>query len=375
MRQISISNIVSLKSELGKGISVMYGAGGNGERILRIFQEYSITIQYFCDDDYNKWDTFFCGIQVISFEKLCEFSLNSNVNVILTSVFGGPIVGKLQDIGVRIYEPFSILIDRYYKDSFYKVHLTEEEIGDFLKKVKVVMDNVEDDESKRILGKISDMVKFPAKAEYSHFFDVASKEDCYFIREVLEALPEHPVIVDCGGFTGDLMVPLNRKGIAYDKVFSFEANQKLFKVMKENIRKNSLEDRFVPINKGIWDSSGKAFLNVRSDDIAGGTISTGGTQGISIETVSIDNYFFNIKFDFVKMDIEGAELNAVKGGITLIKKYRPIMAISLYHSIDDVVEIPLYLIKELKDYYYLIRHHSFIGSETVFYCIPCEKFR
>ncbi len=50
------------------------------------------------------------------------------------------------------------------------------------------------------------------------------------------------------------------------------------------------------------------------------------------------------------------------------------MAISLYHSVHDVVDIPLYLVNELKEYRFFIRHHSFIDSETVLYCIPNEKW-
>lgn len=374
MKPINFSNINSLKTELENGFSVMYGAGGNGERILKIFNEYSIKIDYFCDDDYNKWDTLFCGIPVISFEGVQELSRNGNVNVILTSVFAGPILGKLEKFNITVYEPFSMLLDRYYSASFYKASLSAEKVSEFQRKVEVVADSMNDIESREILGKISEVVKAPDKMRYSHFFEVASREDCYFIKEVLEALPEHPVIVDCGGFTGDLMVALDRHGIIYDKVYSFEVNQELFDLMQENISRNSLEDKFIPINKGVWSVSGKAYLNVKPDDIAGGSIDD--VNGLQIDTVTIDEYFKNISFDFIKMDIEGAELNAIRGGIGLIKRYRPIMAISLYHSIDDVVEIPLYLLgRGLDDYYYVIRHHSFIDSETLLYCIPCERLK
>lgn len=374
MKTVDFSNIDNIKSELDNGSLVMYGAGGNGERILKIFQEHSVQIDYFCDDDYNKWNTCFCGIPVISYERLQEISEDENVNVILTSVFGGPILGKLEHINTTIFEAFSLLIDRYYQEAFYRVHLPKEKIEDFQRKVNVIMNRMDDVESKRILGKISEVVNAPEDMEYSHFFDVASKEDCYFIQEVLKGLPEHPVIVDCGGFTGDLMVALARHEIDYEKVYSFEVNQELFKIMQENIKRNSLEEKFIPINKGVWNFSGKAYLNVDPADIAGGMI--GDTvEGTSIDTVKIDEFFENIKIDFIKMDIEGAELNALRGGIVSIKKYRPIMAVSLYHSVDDVINIPLYLFEQLENYSYIIRHHSFIDSETVLYCMPCERYK
>lgn len=73
------------------------------------------------------------------------------------------------------------------------------------------------------------------------------------------------------------------------------------------------------------------------------------------------------------MDIEGAELHALRGGITTIQRDRPILAISLYHSPHDVVDIPVYLMDELEHYIFMVRHHSFVGSETVLYAIPEEK--
>ena len=73
------------------------------------------------------------------------------------------------------------------------------------------------------------------------------------------------------------------------------------------------------------------------------------------------------------MDIEGAEYQALIGGEHIIERDRPILAISIYHSMEDRVEIPLYLIRKLKNYYFIIRHHSYTYSETILYGIPKEK--
>ena len=73
------------------------------------------------------------------------------------------------------------------------------------------------------------------------------------------------------------------------------------------------------------------------------------------------------------MDIEGAEYYALKGGLKVIKRDRPCLAISIYHSLEDYYRIPEMLMEELKNYAFIVRHHSFVFSETVLYCIPCEK--
>ena len=99
-RQISISkdNIDEVSNQYFKQSStVLYGAGGNGIRLLSILKEHGIPVQYFCDDDFNKWDTKVEGIPVISFEQLRKLSENeavdgAAVNGVLTSVFRGPML-------------------------------------------------------------------------------------------------------------------------------------------------------------------------------------------------------------------------------------------------------------------------------------------
>lgn len=88
--------------------------------------------------------------------------------------------------------------------------------------------------------------------------------------------------------------------------------------------------------------------------------------------ISLDKYFEDKSYNFVKMDIEGAEYPALCGGIETIKRDRPILAISIYHSLEDYYRIPNYLMQELNDYKFYIRHHSLILSETVLYAIPRE---
>ena len=72
------------------------------------------------------------------------------------------------------------------------------------------------------------------------------------------------------------------------------------------------------------------------------------------------------------MDIEGAERKALAGGMKTIKRDRPILAISVYHGLEDIVEIPKLLMRELEEYEFIVRHHSYTYSETVLYGVPRE---
>lgn len=74
---------------------------------------------------------------------------------------------------------------------------------------------------------------------------------------------------------------------------------------------------------------------------------------------------------FVKFDIEGGELDALKGMSKIILNFKPYMAVSIYHGDNDFYEIPYYLIKRYKDIYnFKIRHYSYGYNETVLYALP-----
>ena len=93
-----------------------------------------------------------------------------------------------------------------------------------------------------------------------------------------------------------------------------------------------------------------------------------------VDVITMDKFCEerNISPDFIKMDIEGAELSALRGGINTIKKCRPQLAISIYHSSEDFINIPLYLKENLENYKFRLGHYSPRLSETVLYAIPNE---
>ena len=70
------------------------------------------------------------------------------------------------------------------------------------------------------------------------------------------------------------------------------------------------------------------------------------------------------------MDIEGAEMKAIKGAEASIKKYKPKLAICIYHKPLDIVEIPLLLKEIVPEYKIFIRHYGDGPFDTICYAIP-----
>jgi hypothetical protein len=69
------------------------------------------------------------------------------------------------------------------------------------------------------------------------------------------------------------------------------------------------------------------------------------------------------------MDIEGSEPQALSGAEEIIKKQKPKLAISVYHKLEHLWEIPLYLKHIVPEYKIYLRHHSPLEYETVCYAI------
>ncbi len=72
---------------------------------------------------------------------------------------------------------------------------------------------------------------------------------------------------------------------------------------------------------------------------------------------------------FIKLDVEGAELEALKGARDTIIREHPKLAICVYHKKEDIWEIPEYILSLSKEYRLYIRHYHWNPSETVLYAV------
>jgi hypothetical protein len=95
---------------------------------------------------------------------------------------------------------------------------------------------------------------------------------------------------------------------------------------------------------------------------------TGETTSITIDDFAESQAIE--KIDFIKMDIEGAELLALKGAEKTIRKYRPKLAIAIYHSMEDFVSIPQWILNLDLGYELFLDHFTIYGEETVIFAKP-----
>ena len=184
-----------------------------------------------------------------------------------------------------------------------------------------------------------------------------------------------------GGFCNGIHALAFRKLLPnLEKLFAFEPMYEKFKdeIIDYYLRKENFTQI---INKAMWEKD--CELEFCENIMSSPASRVAGANGLDIKsneislkvpatTIDTIREKTGLKADFIKMDIEGSELNALIGAKETIKKDRPQLAISIYHSNDDFVDIPLYLKSELKDYKFYLGHYSFDYCESLMYAIPKE---
>lgn len=125
------------------------------------------------------------------------------------------------------------------------------------------------------------------------------------------------------------------------------------------------------IPKGLWSSETELVFNEVANFGSSSFITHKGSgKEQVIPTTSVDIVLHGEPVTFIKMDIEGAELEALKGAQNTIRRYHPILAISIYHKPEDIVELPRYIKSLVPEYKLYLRNYHLDTTETVLYAIP-----
>ena len=180
----------------------------------------------------------------------------------------------------------------------------------------------------------------------------------------LPALPhaKDEVFVDCGCLDGQTSSAFIRwAGDDYKKIYAFEPDPAQIQKCRDFFSDKKGE----VFELGTWNEKCQLHFN----GFLEGSSKIDGSGEISINVDRIDHILNDQIPTFIKMDIEGAEKNALIGAENLIKAHHPKLAISIYHKPEDIYEIPLLLLEYNPNYVFYIRHYSVAASETVLYAI------
>lgn len=200
--------------------------------------------------------------------------------------------------------------------------------------------------------------------EYGWF--VTNIGSFYFSGEFLPP-PQggYPVYVDCGVYDGeDVRGYAEYVKMQYEKIIGFEPDGQLLKKLSENFKDWGLRNVNI-IQKAVGEHDGI----LKFSDFGGGSGAISADGAVEIEATSIDNVLGGGRADFIKMDIEGSELAALRGAEKTILKFKPILAVSVYHKPEDIFAIPEYILSLVPEYRLYLRNYSLGAYDNVLYAI------
>ena len=333
---------------------VFYGCGAILNSIIDSWNEYvDRKIDYCCDSNSEKWGKSFCGIKCISPEEL--IAIKDKCAVFVTIGEFRPVFNFLTERGF----PSVNLLYKYdlAASSFLAGHDHNEVVNNLCK----VYGYLSDQQSRKVFDSIISRVLGDGK-NIGIMVDICEKHQ-YFPADIIK-LSEHESFVDIGAYDGDTVRDLaaRTKG-KFDQVFSFELDAINFKSLQHNVGLMPERDRVKIYNVGIWDSECDITYSIGQSQ---STVGAGEAHG---HVVRLDDALKSEKITFIKMDIEGAEPQALRGSQNIIRSQKPTLAICIYHDFKHLWEIALYIKELVPEYKIYLRHHTNLEYETVCYAI------
>ncbi|TXJ15231.1 FkbM family methyltransferase [Brachyspira aalborgi] len=217
---------------------------------------------------------------------------------------------------------------------------------------------------KRILF-IIQRFKYPLEIEvFITFYIFGLKQ--YNIKNIFE-VKNDSVVFDIGAFKGDTAYFFSKKCSNKARIYAFEPDENNYKVLlkiKDKYKLNNV------IASNILFSNSETEINFLSMDL--------NRPAVKMKSKTIDKFVEENNFekiDYIKMDVEGAERNILEGAIKTIKKFKPSLAIAIYHGgklfMEDFYNIPIFIKNIInEDYEYYIRTFHPAGLETILFCKP-----
>ena len=186
---------------------------------------------------------------------------------------------------------------------------------------------------------------------------------------------EGDVVIDGGSCWGDSALYFSYLSGSSGNVYSYEFMPENLSIMQRNLELNpELARRINIIEKPLWSKVG-VEMEFLCDGPATRINKEENSSGILIKTQSttidelVENNQVN-KIDFIKMDIEGAELEALKGAENSIRKFKPRMALCVYHRPEHFTELARYIDNIHPEYMFSLDHMTTMDWETVLYASP-----
>ncbi len=373
-----------LYSSINASSFIIYGGGGYGKWLFSFFKEIGLAhkVKCFCDSfhDDNKTD-FIDGIPVYSPLKCAR--LYKDATFIIASDYYEEILSSIAKSHYRDIKTFLPDYDErmlqkqliYYKNApdpqrvvsfnytWFPIYAEAQKSGRLSEYLNYVLPLLDDQNSRAI---IQNRIKTFLTGDLAYIDKNPLDPNEYFSKDFYP-IGDDETLFDCGAFTGDTVRKFSEfTHNKYRKIVAFEPDEKNLEKMNAYIKDAGLENIEV-----VKAATGKenGFISFISTGTMGAKIVSDcntDSEKTRVKLVKLDD-FIDYHPTLIKMDIEGAELDALAGATEIIKKYKPKLAICIYHLPFDFYNIPKFIKYLVPEYRFKVRQYIPGFYDTVLY--------
>lgn len=383
---------------------VLFGTGAVGKELCQVLQLHGVQPVCFCDNDLSQVGCCHFGIPVISFAEL-KRTHSDHLIVTASCKYEAEIRRQLLDDGFSAEKIISVssirnpeLLGYYQHCGYYTQNpqhsLSTKDLENNREELATAYNLLSDQRSKDIFVErlsiftsrldflqfsryIADYSEINEKERDSFPFYVSPEDYGYFNNDVV-SLKEGEILVDGGSFNGlsasTFAKTCEKKKLTYGQIYCFEPDSGNFSVLRQN---TANLPNITCIQRGLWSHAATlTFLSAGECD-PGALLEACSTRGtdksankVEIQTSSIDEQLPDEPITFIKMDIEGAEMEAMQGAANTIRRCRPKLAISAYHKHSDIYQLPLLIHSFYPSYKFYLRQFGYTLFDMVLLAIP-----
>lgn len=333
---------------------ILYGAGYCGHEALSLMQQYGIPVRAVCDD-------FRAGEELDGYAivRLDDVHPDDHTVIFITSGFNAKMKQRLSSLNLLPHYR-EVDFGRYDAEketpSYFKEHENE---------LKRAWNLLADERSREILQRLVD---YRISRDLKCLVGMEEENQYFPPKNDIPVLWDgDDVFLDLGAYDGDsLRGFIEYTGDRYKKIIAVEASRKNYDMLVKNTENLP---RVRCVNIGIYKERGQVRFEL--NDAKNSFASEDGTAVLDVD--SVDHILDGEAVTTIKMDIEGAEYDAILGMEKTLQNH-PVLMVSIYHKVEDLFRLQLLIEKMCPNVYdYYIRHYSPTVIETVLYAVPKEK--
>lgn len=345
---------------------ILYGAGNIGKEISGALSRRGIPVICFLDRKAKDGNGTTINNIPIYFPDTAFVDKKAHpvvITIFNPDVYIPEIVDYLRSIGFISVYTLADIFDFFEADFEYKFWLASKAYYKHHKEKLIETYDIWADEKSHLLYQA--VVEFRLTRNYRILPDPEGHQ--YFPAD-LPKWKEPLRMIDAGAFDGNTLRDLGSTSYQIEAIVAFEPDTYNFQKLSESVRLNtdSIGSDIFLYPCGVWSDTRKVSFSSGKGEAS--SISTVGDN--TIQSVALDDVLPLFSPTLIKMDIEGAEYEALIGAKRMITQCQPGLAISLYHHPDHIWRIPLLIRGWCLGYNFYLRCHKYSTFDLVLYAMP-----